>query len=94
MKIVIITQDEPFYLSKVLTQFINLLPKHHKVIGCVVSSVSPFGKHKSFFRKAIQTLTVFGLKFFVHYTLRFIYSKFNISNSVISILERNNIKRI
>ena len=72
MRIVIITQDEPFYLSKSLKQFINLLPKKHTVVGCVVSSVSPFGKQESFFRKAIQTLNVFGLNFFVYYTIKFI----------------------
>ena len=45
-----------------LTQRISLLPNKHKIVGCVVSSVSPFGKQESFFQKAIQTLNIFGLK--------------------------------
>ncbi|MEC7863979.1 MAG: formyltransferase family protein, partial [Bacteroidota bacterium] len=94
MRIVIITQDEPFYLSKSLTHFINLLPKQHKVVGCVVSSVSPFGKEKSFFQKALQTLNVFGLNFFVYYMIKFISSKFNRVNSLDLVLKRNNIKKI
>ena len=61
MRIIIITQDEPFYLSKSLKQFIRLLPNEYKIVGCVVSSVSPFGKQQSFFQKAMQTLNVFGL---------------------------------
>jgi methionyl-tRNA formyltransferase len=64
MRIIIITQDEPFYLSKGLKSFIGLLPDKHKVVGCVVNSVSPFGKNESFFHKAIRTLNVFGLNFF------------------------------
>ena len=94
MRIVIITQDEPFYLSKSLKHFINLLPKKHKIVGCVVSSVSPFGKQVSFFQKAIQTLNVFGWKFFVYYTVKFIFSKFNRANSLHFLLKRNNIKKI
>jgi len=94
MRIVIITQDEPFYLSKSLKRFINLLPKKHKVVGCVVSSVSPFGKQENFFQKAIQTLNVFGWNFFVYYMLKFIFSKFNRPNSLNSVLKRNNIKKI
>ena len=52
MRIVIITQDEPFYLRNSLQHFLNLLPKKHQIIGCVVSTVSPFGKQESFLKKA------------------------------------------
>ena len=94
MRIIIVTQDEPFYLSKSLKYFIELLPEKYKIVGCVVSSASPFGKQQSFFQKAVQTLHVFGLNFFVYYTIRYIFSKFNIKNSLHSILKKNNISRI
>ena len=48
MRILIVTQDEPFYLSKSLKYLIDLLPNRFKIVGCVVNSVSPFGKKKIF----------------------------------------------
>ncbi len=94
MRIVIITQDEPFYLRNSLQHFLNLLPKKHQIIGCVVSTVSPFGKQESFLKKALQTLNIFGVKFFLYYSLKFIVSKLNISNSLDSFLRTNNIEKI
>ena len=94
MRIIIITQDEPFYLSKSLQYFIRLLPQKYKIVGCVVSSVSPFGKQQGFLKKAIKTLNVFGLKFFIYYTIKYIVSKFNIRNSLDYVLNKNNIAKI
>ncbi len=94
MRIVIITQDEPFYLRSSLQEFLNLLPKKHQVVGCVVSTVSPFGKQESFLKKALQTLNVFGIRFFLYYSLKFVFSKLNSSNSLDSFLKTNNIEKI
>lgn len=94
MRIIIITQDEPFYLSKSLKHFIRLLPNEYKIVGCVVSSVSPFGKQQSFFQKAMQTLHVFGLKFFSYYAIKYICTKLNREQSLDYVLKRNNIKKI
>ena len=52
MRIVIITQDEPFYLAKNLSYLIKIFPEHSKIVGCVVADVSPFGKKESFLKKA------------------------------------------
>ena len=94
MRIIIITQDEPFYLSKSLKNFISLLPNKHKIVGCVVSSVSPFGKQERFFQKASQTLSIFGLKFFIYYAIKFIFAKFNRAKSLDFVLKKNNIQKI
>lgn len=94
MRIVIITQDEPFYLRNCLQQFLNILPKKYQIIGCVVSTVSPFGKQESFLKKALQTLNVFGIRFFLYYSLKFILSKLNNSNSLDSFLRTNNIEKV
>ena len=52
MRILIITQNEPFYLTKSLRHLLDILPKNSEVVGCVVNDVSPFGKKESFFTKA------------------------------------------
>ena len=57
MRIIIITQDEPFYLKENLVYLLSLLPSECKIVGCVVSDVSPFGKKESFVKKQI----------FIHY---------------------------
>ena len=55
MRIVIITQDDPFYLADNLRFLIKVLPKHSKIVGCVVNDASPFGKKETFLQKAKKT---------------------------------------
>ena len=59
MRIVIITQNEPFYLTESLRYLLKILPNHSKIVGCVVNEVSPFGKKESFIKKALKTLKIF-----------------------------------
>ena len=75
MKIVIITQNDPFYLSSNLKFFLDNLPQRHEVVGAVVSSASPFGKKESFLQKVIKTKNIFGINFFLYYSVKFIISK-------------------
>jgi methionyl-tRNA formyltransferase len=75
MRIILITQNEPFYLSENLDTLLKRLPKEQIILGAIVASASPFGKKESFIKKAIKTKKIFGLGFFLYYTLRFIYSK-------------------
>jgi methionyl-tRNA formyltransferase len=75
MRIVIVTQDSPFYLAETIERFAGNLPDHSQIVGCVLLSASPFGKKQGAFRKMAHTLSVFGLGFFVHYALRFAMSK-------------------
>lgn len=91
MKIVIITQDEPFYLAHNLSYLIENLPEHSEIVGCVVNEVSPFGKKETFFEKIKKTYTVFGFNFFLHYGFKFLKSKFDNSKKVIKVLNKNNI---
>ena len=37
MRILIITQNEPFYLTKSLRYLLNILPDHSELVGCVVA---------------------------------------------------------
>ena len=91
MRIVIITQNEPFYLTKSLRHLLNILPDNSEIVGCVVADVSPFGKKESFLTKAKKTYVIFGLKFFTYYTLKYLKSKVNLNNNVFNFLKSNSI---
>lgn len=93
MNIVIITQDEPFYLKDNLTYLLDILPRSSKVVGCVVNDVSPFGKKESFLDKALKTLKIFGPKFFLYYSCKFIFAKVK-GSSVSSLLNNKSIPEI
>ena len=91
MRIVIITQNEPFYLAKNLGQLINNLPVHSEIVACVVNEVSPFGKKETFLEKIKKTYTVFGINFFMYYGFKFLKSKFDDSKKVHKVLKKNNV---
>tara|TARA_Y100001954_G_C15637102_1_gene515706 strand:- start:106 stop:870 length:765 start_codon:yes stop_codon:yes gene_type:complete len=86
MKIVIITQNEPFYLAESLSYLIKIIPNHSNIVACVVADVSPFGKKESFFKKALKTLRIFGLQFFCYYALKYLISKFDSKKNVTRLL--------
>ena len=94
MRIVIITQDDPFYLADNLRYLIQVLPSHSKIVGCVVNDASPFGKSESFLQKAKKTLDIFGLKFFFHYSIKFLKNKLNKYKKVDVVLIQNKIPKI
>lgn len=91
MRIIIITQNDPFYLAKNLKYLISILPNHSKIVGCVVSDVSPFGKKESFLKKAKKTYDIFGLGFFIYYSNKFLKSKVDIKTNVFKVLNDNRI---
>ena len=48
MRVVLISQNEPFYLAENFKYLIDIFPKHSKIVGCVVANASPFGKKDLF----------------------------------------------
>lgn len=94
MRIVVITQDEPFYLADNLKYLIGILPEHSRIVGCVVNDVSPFGKKGTFFKKAKKTYDVFGLRFFIHYSVKFIKNRLDKNKNVKFVLNANAIPKI
>lgn len=94
MRIIIITQDDPFYLGKNLNYLFSILPDDIDVVACVVASASPFGKRESFFKKAKKTYDIFGLKFFLYYSLKLLRSKIDSRTRVINVLNKHNIPLI
>lgn len=91
MRIVIITQNEPFYLAKSLKYFFDILPTHHEIVGFVVSDVSPFGKKESFLLKARKTLRIFGPRFFIYYAVKYLRSKLGDENRLLSVINKRSI---
>jgi methionyl-tRNA formyltransferase len=75
MRIVLITQNEVFYLPKALAYCLDHFPNHSKVVAAVVLDASPFGKRQTFLQKSINTFKIFGASFFVHYSLKYVYAK-------------------
>ena len=91
MRIVIITQNEPFYLAKNIEYLIEILPNHSKIKGCVITNVSPFSKNGSLISKALKTYRIFGFNFFFHYAIKYFFSIFNKKNNLVKTLERREI---
>jgi len=86
MKIIIITQNEPFFLAKNIKYLHQLISKDIEIAGVVLYDPSPFGRKESFLRKSYKTLKIFGYKFFLFYSFQFILSKFikeqNVSKTI------------
>ena len=70
------------------------LPSGVEITAAIVADVSPFGKKESFTRKAYKTFKIFGLAFFLRYSIKFIVNKFFKPNSVKRVLDKNNVKLI
>ena len=94
MRVVIITQDEPFYLGKSLDHLLGAFPAHSEVVGCVVNDVSPFGKRENFAHKSLKTLRIFGPAFFAYYSTKFVAAKLAARDKVDAVLARHGVERI
>jgi methionyl-tRNA formyltransferase len=75
VNIVLITQNEPFYLSKSISHLIDNIPKGCRLTGVVLLSTSPFGKKLSTLQKVFNTINVFGLGFTFHYFIKLVKGK-------------------
>jgi methionyl-tRNA formyltransferase len=94
MNIVILTQNDPFFLAENLDYLFSILPSKIRICGCIVFEVSPFGKNESFIAKAQKTFHIFGLRFFLRYTLMYIKNRANKTKNVNIILNKYNIPAI
>ena len=94
MHIVLITQDDPFYLPGNLDFLFKNLPHDVEVVGCVVTKVSPFGKRESFVDKVRRTYNVFGARFFLRYGLDYFISMLPHRAGVKDVLRRHQVAEI
>lgn len=92
MNIILLTQNDPFYLSDAIQDFINKIKKNknHKIIKAIVSDPSPFGKNSSFFKKVIRVYKIFGFNFFIYHSIKYLIN-FLFKKSVIKTLIDNGI---
>lgn len=76
MKIILVTPNEPFYLSDNISYLLkNLKKNNHDVVSCVLLSPSPYGRRETFLAKSKKVLNIFGISFFLYYSLKFIMAK-------------------
>ena len=90
MKILLVTPNEPFYLSQNIKYLVNTLKSDNNLISCVLLSPSPYGKRLSFYSKAKKIFGIFGFNFFVFYSFNFIFNKL-FTKSVRKVLKSNKI---
>lgn len=93
MKIILFTQEDPFYLvesTKDLIQKINKDGKH-SLVQAIITPPSPFGRKETFKQKAVKTYQIFGLGFFLYYSFKFLLRKIILRKSVKKVLNDNNI---
>ena len=88
MNVVILTQNDPFFLAENLGYLFLEIPPEIRISGCVVFDPSPFGRSESFFQKAKKTFDIFGLRFFIRYSLLFLKNKFDKSKDVKTVLKK------
>lgn len=95
INIVILTQDDPFYLPQTITYFLEVISDIYSEIynvKCIVilpQSVS--GRRQNFFQKVNNTIRVFGLKFFFKYSISFVIKKLIKRRSIETVAKAFNI---
>jgi methionyl-tRNA formyltransferase len=91
MRIILVTQDSPFYLAENIDYFIRNLPGHSGIVGCVLLAASPFGRKETTFEKVKRTYCVFGLRFFLRSAAGFLAGKILPSRSVVHALRKHRV---
>jgi len=93
MRVVLITQNDVFYLPAALEYLLDRMPEHSQVVGAVVLPASPFGRRQGFVGKMLQTWRGFGPRFFVRYGFKFAAGKL-FGEDVRGVLRRRGVPRI
>lgn len=91
MRIIIITQNDPFYLGKSVRYLLDNKPDLAEVAACVLFKASPYGKKETLLNKAWKTFSLFGPYFFIKYGMYYLASMADRSDSLRNVLKRKNI---
>ena len=94
MRIILLTQDEPFYLAENIDYLLRNLPPECKVVMCCLFEASPFGRKEGFIRKAVKTLRIFGVKFFLYYSYKYLAGRITAGKNIGHVLEKQEIEKI
>jgi methionyl-tRNA formyltransferase len=90
MRVVVFTQNETLFLAQAIDIFCRRLPSHIELVGAIVLDPSPFGGKKSFFRKAYETLKIFGVMFLLKYGLTDLWNRV-FSDDVLKVFNKHHI---
>jgi methionyl-tRNA formyltransferase len=91
MRLIFLTQADPFYLPKIYDYLLpRLKSAGHDVVASVLFDVAPFGKKESKVKQLIDTYKVFGLGFTIHYIFQ--YVKRILGKDVKGVLESNGVE--
>jgi methionyl-tRNA formyltransferase len=94
MRIVIITQDDPFYLAENIEYLVNNLSSSHHVVACILFKASPFGKRMKFLEKALRSIRVFGIPFVFYYGVILVKNRILRKKNIARVLKKNRIPKI
>lgn len=94
MKIVVLTQDDPFFLPKAMPDLKAGLPDGVEWVATVLFEVSPFGKRETFWEKTKKTFDVFGWEFFLYYSIKYAIAKLTPGNNLTNFHQKNKIPLI
>lgn len=93
MKLVFLTQEDPFYLPKIYEYMLpKLRVEGHEVVASILFDVAPFGKKESKVKQLIDAYKVFGFGFTVYYILQ--YTKGLLNKGVKGVMEANDIETV
>ena len=93
MKLIFLTQNDPFYLPKIYDYLIpKLNAEGHEIVVSVLFDVAPFGKKESKVKQLIDTYKVFGFSFTVHYIIQYVKGLFG--KGIKGVMKANGIETI
>jgi methionyl-tRNA formyltransferase len=92
VRVIFITQEDPFYLAASFRYILDHLPPGTEVVAAVVLGGSPFGAKHSFLGKVRRIHAVFGPRFLWRYGLRFLHAKLDRSGSVAGLFRARNVE--
>ena len=93
MRIVLITQNDPFFLSDNIRYLLERKPAYANIVAAVVFATSPFGKKIGKVQKFAETVKIFGFRFALYYGLKLLSRKLS-APSVKSVLSKNGVQLI
>jgi len=91
MNILLFTQNDPFYFAEAFEYLIYRMPPHSRIVGAVVSEVSPFGREGTMIQKAKLTFDTFGWKFFMRYSLNYLRNKLTSGKNVRELFRKHHV---
>jgi len=91
MRVVLLTQDEPLFLTPSIDYLLSRRPAGIDVAGCVVFDPSPIGKKLGIKDRALRLLNVFGLAFFLRYAGKFALQRLRNRRGISAVLEKHGV---